>query len=537
MSREFTNKLVGYINSGFQAIQVDTPEITRAENAVRDAADRVGMSVFTWDIANGFADDPGGDHKNPAQALDRVASTVEGNGVYIFRNFHVFLRDPVIAQKWQLLVEQNMLNNASYTRPIIILGTNVEMPKMLKATTTTIEFALPTRDELSGCFDFIQQGAIDANPDQQDNAACDSEQKDKIVGSLLGLSAQDAENTLSLCAHQHRGFRSAGLLTTIEDEKAQILKRSAGLEYISKDKIPPIADVGGFDLAKEWIQQRTVCFTPAAEEFHLDPLQGIVLLGVPGTGKSLCGKAIARVLDLPLIIADISSVFGSLVGQSEKQASDMLSTINSIGSGVVLFDEADKMFGGAAEASGDSGVTRRIFGKILTWLQEGKAPNIFVVMTMNRIKGIPPEFLRKGRFDEVFYTDLPDENERKAILEIHMRKRNIESPADVLDESEWAEIIKATKDFVGAELEDVVKAAKLLAFTSRESHVPKFDEMIKVIKETRTMATLDKENIDAIRQFCTERARPVSSSIAAKIQKSEQSGKSGKRGSRGLSWD
>jgi SpoVK/Ycf46/Vps4 family AAA+-type ATPase len=118
-----------------------------------------------------------------------------------------------------------------------------------------------------------------------------------------------------------------------------------------------------------------------------------------------------------------------------------------------------------------------------------------------------------------------------------MRKRNIESPADVLDESEWAEIIKATKDFVGAELEDVVKAAKLLAFTSRESHVPQFDEMIKVIKETRTMATLDKENIDAIRQFCTERARPVSSSIAANVQKSEQGGKSGKRSSRGLSWD
>jgi hypothetical protein len=530
MSREFTDKLVGYINAGFQACQVDTPEITRAENAVRDAAERVGMAVYTWDIANGFADEPPTEKKNPTQALDRVASSVEGNGVYIFRNFHVFLRDPGIAQKWQLLVEQNMLNNAQYRRPVIIVGTNIEMPKMLKATTTALDFTLPNREELETCFDFIQKGALEANPDQQENAACTPEQKEKIVDALIGLSAQDAENVLSLCAWEHKGFSSEELLETIENEKSQILRRSAGLEYIHKNKIPPMGDIGGFDLVKEWIDQRKVIFTSAAEEFHLDPVQGMVLLGPPGTGKSLTGKAIARQLGLPLIIADISSVFGSLVGQSERQADEMLATINSLGSGVVLFDEADKMFGGAADATGDSGVTRRIFGKFLTWLQEDKAPNIFVIMTMNRIKGIPPEFLRKGRFDEVFYTDLPDATERRDILEIHMRKRGIEDPATTYSKDGWTEIISATDNFVGSELEDVVKSAKLAAFTGRHKAEPTFEETIKVIKETITLATLDKENIDAIRQFCAERARPVSSSVAARVQKS------GKRSSRGISW-
>jgi len=529
MSRQFTDKLVGYINSGFQACQVDTPEITRAENAIRDAAERVGMQVFTWDIANGFADEPPTEKKNPTQALDRVASSVEGNGVYIFRNFHVFLRDPSIAQKWQLLVEQNMLNNAQYRRPVIIVGTNIEMPKMLKATTTALEFSLPTREELESCFDFIQQGVEDVQSEEE--AACSPEQKEKIVDSLVGLSAQDAENVLSLCAWEHKGFDGEALLSTIEDEKSQILRRSAGLEYIHKRRIPPMGDIGGFDLAKAWIEQRKVCFTSAAAEFHLDPLQGIVLLGPPGTGKSLTGKAIARSLELPLIIADISSVFGSLVGQSERQADEMLSTINSLGSGVVLFDEADKMFGGAADATGDSGVTRRIFGKFLTWLQEDKAPNIFVIMTMNRIKGIPPEFLRKGRFDEVFYTDLPDSAERREILEIHMRKRGIEDPATVYGDDEWKEIITATTNFVGSELEDVVKSSKLAAFTERRAAEPNFEETLQVIKETITLATLDKENIDAIRQFCAERARPVSSGAAAKVQK-----KDGKRG-RNVTWD
>ncbi len=531
MSREFTNKLVGYINSGFQAVQVDTPEITRAENAVRDAAERVGMPVFTWDIANGFNDEPPNEKKNPAQALDRVASSVEGNGVYIFRNFHVFLRDPIIAQKWQLLVEQNLLNNAQYRRPVVILGTNVEMPKMLKATTTAIDFSLPTRDELEQCFNFIQQGAIDANPDQEDTAACDDEQRNKIVDSLMGLSAQDAENVLSLCAWSHRGFNSADLLETIEDEKSKILKRSAGLEYIHKNRIPPVDDIGGFDLIKQWINQRKVCFTPAAAENHIDPMKGVVLLGAPGTGKSLFAKIVARELDLPLVIADVSSVFGSLVGQSEKQTDEMLAAIDAMDRAVVLWDEADKMFGGASDATGDSGVTRRIFGKILTWLQE-KQSNVFVIMTMNRIKGIPPEFMRKGRFDEIFYTDLPDEKERKEILEIHLRKRGVDNPADIFTEDEWKEVIKATQNFVGSELEDVVKSAKLVAFTERQAAEPRFDEMLKVIKETVTMATLDKENIDAIRAFCTERARPVSSGVAAKVNKS-----SGGRGSRGLSWD
>jgi hypothetical protein len=503
----FEDTLIGYVQAGFQALECDTPEITRAENSIRRVAEQLGMNVYTWDVANGCNDDPPTEKKSPQQALDRVSSSVQGDGIFIFRNFHIFLRDPTVAQKWQLLVEQNMLSNAEHRCPVIILGTNVEMPKMLAATTTKIDFKLPTRDELETCFDFIHENAIQANPNRSEQTECPAEQRDKIIDSLRGLNAADAENVLSLCVIKHNGFADPVLMNTIEDEKAKILKRTNGLEYIHKDRIAEITDVGGFDLLKAWIEKRKVCFTPAAAENHIDPLKGVVLIGPPGTGKSLFGKVCAKVLEQPLVIADISSVFGSLVGQSEKQMDEMLASIDAMESAVILWDEADKMFSGAKDATGDSGVTRRIFGKALTWLQE-KTSNVFVVMTMNSIAGIPPEFLRKGRFDEIFYTDLPAESERREIFEIHFKKRGVED--NFWSETEWEEVIKLTKNFVGSEIEDAVKTARLTAFTERGSGVPTFEEMKQCVKETITLAQLDKENIESIRKFCADRARPVS---------------------------
>ncbi len=478
-------------------------------------------SVYTWDIANGFSDDSPTDKKNPAQAMDRIASSVQSEGIFIFRNFHIWLRDPVLAQKWQLLIEQQMLSGdppeegaAPHRCPVVIVGTSVEMPNMLKSTTTELMFPLPDRSEMETAFNFVYEGALTVNPEHRDAIVCGDDQKDKIVDSLLGLAAQDAENVLSLCVVNHQGFNSPDLLETIEGEKAKILKRNSGLEYVHKNKIAHTADIGGFDNIKDWIEERKVCFTPAASENLIDPLKGVVLIGPPGTGKSLFGKAVARPLSLPLVICDVSAVFGSLVGQSEKNMDEMLASIDAMERAVVLWDEADKMFSGAKDAAGDSGVTRRIFGKVLTWLNE-KTTNIFVVMTMNRIDGIPPEFLRKGRFDEIFYTDLPTAEERKEIISIHLRKRGCNDPEGLFTEDEWKEIVQVTDNLVGSELEDVVKSARLSAFTRTGTGRPEFTDMVRVATEMVPLSVLDKENVDSIRQFCRDRARPVSSSAKA----------------------
>lgn len=570
VQQDFVDAIAYYIQSGRQALFVDTSEITRAEQGVNQAAEDISltraarveklqkrlneleeraekfrsegraraaagvvelqsriqqhlstlqaaedsgtpennqpMGFVTWDINNGFTDAP--QITNPIKALQRVAEGMEGNVACVFRNFHIFLRDPAVAQEWQLLVDRGMLSNSDYMRPIIIVGTNVEMPKMLQATTTVVDFPLPSEDELANVFDYVQAGVRQSDLSK---AQCTEEQRQKIISSLRGLKSNEAGDVLALCVVKHGGFAEEGLLETIEDEKAKLLKRTAGLTYVHKQKIASADEVGGFDVIKNWIAQRGVCFTAQAREHMIDPLKGLVLIGPPGTGKSLFGKVVARTLEQPLVIADISSVFGSLVGESEKRMREMLQTIDAMEQCVVLIDEADKVWGGANDSTGDSGVTRRIFGSFLTWLQE-KESQAFVIMTMNRINGIPPEFLRKGRFDEIFYTDLPIEGERKAIFDIHLRKRGIEDPSSVCSEEEWHELVDQTDGFVGSEIEDVVKSARLASFTARNVGVPNFEELLLAIKETVTLSVLDKENIESIRKFCAERARPVSSS-------------------------
>ena len=570
VQQDFVDSIGYYIQSGRQALHVDTSEITRAEQGIKQAAEEISkpraarithleervaqlgqqitqlrndgrekavspliklqerlqgrldsqraeeeanrpdntqaMEFVTWDINNGFSDAP--QIKNPIQALGRVAEGMEGHVVCVFRNFHIFLRDPAVAQEWQLLVDRGMLSNSEYMRPVVIVGTNVEMPKMLQATTTVVDFPLPSEEELANVFDYVQAGARQSDLSK---AQCSEEQRAKIVSSLRGLKSNEAGDVLALCVVKHGGFADEDLLETIEDEKAKMLKRTAGLTYVHKQKIASENEVGGFDVIKKWIAQRDVCFSAQAREHSIDPLKGLVLIGPPGTGKSLFGKVVARTLEQPLVIADISSVFGSLVGESEKRMREMLSTIDAMEQCVVLIDEADKVWGGANDSTGDSGVTRRIFGSFLTWLQE-KQSQAFVIMTMNRIAGIPPEFLRKGRFDEIFYTDLPAEDERKEIFEIHLRKRGIENPSDVCSEDEWTELIAQTDGFVGSEIEDIVKSSRLTAFTDRNTGVPNFEELLVATKETVTLSVLDKENIEAIRKFCAERARPVSSS-------------------------
>ena len=576
VQQDFVDAIAYYIQSGRQALFVDTSEITRAEQGVNQAAEDISltraarveklqkrlneleeraekfrsegraraaagvvelqsriqqhlsplqaaedsgtpennqpMGFVTWDINNGFTDAP--QITNPIKALQRVAEGMEGNVACVFRNFHIFLRDPAVAQEWQLLVDRGMLSNSDYMRPIIIVGTNVEMPKMLQATTTVVDFPLPSEDELANVFDYVQAGVRQSDLSK---AQCTEEQRQKIISSLRGLKSNEAGDVLALCVVKHGGFAEEGLLETIEDEKAKLLKRTAGLTYVHKQKIASADEVGGFDVIKNWIAQRGVCFTAQAREHMIDPLKGLVLIGPPGTGKSLFGKVVARTLEQPLVIADISSVFGSLVGESEKRMREMLQTIDAMEQCVVLTDEADKVWGGANDSTGDSGVTRRIFGSFLTWLQE-KESQAFVIMTMNRINGIPPEFLRKGRFDEIFYTDLPIEDERKAIFDIHLRKRGIEDLSSVCSEEEWHELVDQTDGFVGSEIEDVVKSARLASFTDRNVGVPNFEELLLAIKETVTLSVLDKENIESIRKFCAERARPVSSSTRQAVK-------------------
>jgi SpoVK/Ycf46/Vps4 family AAA+-type ATPase len=328
----------------------------------------------------------------------------------------------------------------------------------------------------------------------------------RVVQAMRGLTTLEAENIFSYSLRVNRGF-SSGLVDTIEDQKALTIEKSEVLTYIPKERIMSMSDIGGYDDLKDWLTVRKCAYTKKARELNMDLPKGIVLLGPCGVGKSVVAKVIANELGLPLVGMNIGAVFGSLVGESERRIRTALNTIDALDGAVVLVDEAEKALGGASESTGDSGVARRVFGTMLTWLTE-KQSRTFVVMTMNRTRGIPPEFLRRGRFDEVFFADIPTKEERDQILKIHCRKRGID--ISTYNAEEWELLLSSTDQYVGAELEQIICDARFAAFAARQTGQPTCTELLTATKGVIPIAKSESEVIEEIRRLCQDKARPVS---------------------------
>jgi SpoVK/Ycf46/Vps4 family AAA+-type ATPase len=494
---EFSQHLTHLIRAGYQALCVPTSEEARCEAELGRVAEDLGMGLVTWDAVAGFSHN--NSSQDPVEALNAVPSDqFDKNTIIVLRDFHPYLEDPLCRRAFRSLCESNALVNSRHKRPLVLLSPVLEIHEEIAASVTIVDFALPGVDQLAETLAFIEKSV-------KDKTTCPESLRDRVLHALRGLTSSEAENTLSLCLVRHGAFVPE-MIDTIEQQKAATLKKSDVLTYVPKHRIAGQEQIGGYEELLTFIGQRALGYTPEARRLELDLPKGIVLLGPPGTGKSMVGKGIARLLGLPLVILDFGAVFDSLIGESERRLRDALRTIGALDGCVLLIDEADKAFGGAVDAGGDSGVTRRLFGQLLTWLTE-KDDRTFVVLTMNRTRGIPPELLRKGRFDEVFYTDLPDECERRAILSIHMQKRSID-PAGY-SEKHWMELVRLTNEFVGSELEEVIKSARFLAFQARGDGCPAFEELTSAITCTVPIGRLDAENIKAIRDFCKTRARPV----------------------------
>jgi SpoVK/Ycf46/Vps4 family AAA+-type ATPase len=294
-------------------------------------------------------------------------------------------------------------------------------------------------------------------------------------------------------------------IAIISANKTAVVQKSDVLELL-----PPanMDDVGGLEVLKEWITMRKRCFTQEARDFGVDVPKGAVFIGPPGTGKSLAAKAIAYELEQPLIKFDIGKVFNSLVGESEARVRSALKQLEAIAPCVVLLDEVDKGLGGSHNGGGDSGVSQRILGTILTFMQENRAP-IFWIMTANRVNGLPPELLRKGRMDEVFSVLPPNALERVAVLKIHLRKR-FQNPDEITD---LEVAVSASEGFVSAELEAAVKEAVTVAF---HTDVKVTGELIKEqLGLMKPISVAFKEDFDRMRQWAAENARPASRELVA----------------------
>jgi SpoVK/Ycf46/Vps4 family AAA+-type ATPase len=339
----------------------------------------------------------------------------------------------------------------------------------------------------------------EVRPSEHVSIELDEDGRERLLQSALGLTLGEAENVIAriLVRHLRLGVDQVPEILT---EKRQLIRKSGLLEYYASEE--SFATVGGMAALKDWLAKRGAAFTPAARAYGLPAPKGLLLLGVQGCGKSLCAKAAANLWQVPLLRFDMGRMFGSLVGSSEDNVRRAISLAESVAPAVLWVDEIDKAFAGTQGSTfSDAGTTARVFGTFLTWLSEKAAP-VFVVATANDISQLPPELLRKGRFDELFFVDLPEPDERADIFAIHLARRG-RDPAGFDREAMAA----ASGDFSGAEIEEAVISALYEGFSRGEEL--NTGHVLLALRESVPLARTMSEHVQRLREWAAGRARPA----------------------------
>lgn len=478
-------------------IALVTPEEQRAEALVlRPVADewRAGR-LFVWSITEGMvARDPdGGDGAripapDPLAALD-VASGYEEPALFVLRDFHHHLESAAVLRRLRDLASVLPATG----KHLIFLGPRFRTPEDLEKDVLVLDLPPPDSIELDGLVGEAQIAGRTA--DGLLPAA-----REALVRAMLGLTLGEAESVLAR-ALVRDGAITARAVELVLAEKRQLVRRHGLIECLeSRDGLD---DVGGLAGLKHWLARREAAFGEAAREYGLPVPRGILLLGVQGCGKSLIAKAVSRAWAMPLLHLDLGRVFGKFVGESEAAMRRAIQTAESAAPCVLWVDEIEKGFAGATVEAHDAGVGARVLGTFLTWMQEKQKP-VFVVATANQIRGLPPELLRKGRFDELFFVDLPDTAEREQILAVHLRKRR-------RDPAGWdlADLARRTDGFTGAELEQVVVEGLHNAFADgRRALAP--TDLEQAAAEVVPLSVTMRETVAALRQWAATRARRAS---------------------------
>lgn len=522
-----------YVRAGYQALYVQTSEEVRVtRELLATAADFGNMSVITWDHFQGFvvqsSDSAPGiampeEYKkllDPTLALRTLLPGTKWpeNAFFVFRDLDDFFGVPAVRRALRELIETSQLVNQKMRHPLIVTSPASLIPAKLRACFTHVEFTLPNEQQLTKTFRWLQDSLRRSKPAE---AVCSDELMDRLVTNLLGFTQQEAANAMAKCIIKHGGFKPE-MIKTLKEEKQGIMQKGEILTYIPEERMAKREDIGGYARYLEFIRRRALAYTKAAKFCRIDYPKGVVVAGIQGTGKSMVAQATALELGLPCFTMNVGAVFGSLVGESEQRMRDAIAQITAQQGCVLLIDEADKVWANVTDGRQDNGVTQRIFGQLLSWLA-AKDDRTFVIMTMNRIQGMPPELMRKGRFDEVFFVDLPDADERQQIFDIHLRRRGLTRDT-IGGDADWRTLIRETDQFSGSEIEEIVKDARFYALErycdkfdkpyeappSPEAGQPTFEDVLRAVKGTKPSSTLYKEELDAMRAYCQDRAVPVS---------------------------
>lgn len=499
------------IRARYPLIYVVTGEELRVQNLIVEIAQRRQKKVYEWSYCNGIV--PAGTSiqsqknrnattRDPVAALDQVIDQVEP-AIFVFKDFHPFLTKNNFAIVRKLKEIALHLKNSFKT--IILISPVMEIPAELDKEITVLNFPLPTKEDLSLLLDRIIE---DVKQFRQVHIALDDVGRERLLQAALGLTLGEAENVFAKLIV--KGERLSGDdVNEVFAEKQQIVRKSGLLDYYATEE--NFNHVGGLAVLKEWLAKRAVAFGDQARQFGLPAPKGILMLGVQGCGKSLCAKAVSSLWQLPLLRFDMGRMFGSLVGSSEENVRRAIAVTESIAPAILWVDEIDKAFAGSqGSGSTDGGTTARVFGTFLTWLSEKTAP-VFVVATANDISQLPPELLRKGRLDEIFFVDLPAEDEREEIFRIHIAKRGRDP-----QQFDVKALVACSKEFSGAEIQEAVISALYDAFYAQQDLTT--DHILKSLQQTVPLSKTMDEQINRLRSWADGRARNASVVRTAKFE-------------------
>jgi SpoVK/Ycf46/Vps4 family AAA+-type ATPase len=440
------------IQSRYPFVAVETPEEDRLEKGLLDIAEDLQVPFFVWTVTSGLrrAGLPNAmyDTQQPLRALNTVAA-MAGEAMFLMKDLQRFFGEPAVVRKLLDLAPEFKHDR----RVIVFSAVKIELPSELGPLTALHALALPGPDELER---IVKQAIVACERDGPVTVRLPDADLDRLVERLRGFTAFEAERAVTRAIVRDRTL-DAGDIDTIIEIKKELLRKDGVLEYVAPEE--NLAEVGGFENLKGWLGKRAKAFAPEARQYGIEWPRGILLLGVQGGGKTLVARAVAREWGLPLLKLEAARLYDKYIGETEKNLERALQTAEHMAPCVLMIDELEKGLSYSAGADSDAGLSKRVFGRLLGWLQDRKAP-VFVVATSNNINELPPELTRKGRFDEIFFVDLPTPAERREIFAVHLEKRK-RNPA-LFD---LAALAAASEGFTGAEIEQAVVSALYTAFS------------------------------------------------------------------------
>jgi len=491
-------KIVHYIRAGYAGLYLVSHEEPRVEAELKEVAAQLGHGLFAWSITQGLIDTAKGtarDCNEPVEALAAAAELPE-NSILLLRDFHQFFDEPnpVLTRKLKDVIRAARTTGQT----IAILGCRLALPPELEREFAIIEFALPEREQLGLVLDGILASHNETRAAERKSpmAKPESSVLSTLIDAARGMTTTEAENAYALSLVETGGFSAE----IVAREKAQAVKRNGLLELMETRE--SLNSIGGLDQLKEWLLKRREAFTPRAIQYGLPTPKGVLMLGVPGCGKSLTAKATAGVFGVPLLRLDAGRIFAGIVGQSESNLRSVIQTVEAIAPCVLWIDELEKGFAGSqSSGSTDGGTSSRVFGSFISWMQEKRSP-VFIVATANDVSQLPPEMLRKGRWDELFFVDLPTREEREAIWQIQIGKFHRDAPSFDL-----RQLAKVTESFTGSEIEQVFIEALYRAFEQEQE--PTDLTIGEVLVDFVPLSKLMGESMTALRTWAKGRARPA----------------------------